>query len=282
MPVDFGGLPCDFQKIHSIVQSENIKNKFVSATDVQRQLGRILILSDAAHSFGATVNNIKTGALTDVSVFSFHAVKNLTTAEGGAIALNLPNPFDNQSIYDYLCIYTLHGQNKDALAKMQKGNWRYDIIEAGFKCNMTDIMASIGLVELERYADTLERRKQIVSNYNTAFEKYPWAELPEFISDWRESSYHLYPIRIKNCTEKQRDAIMQKMFDADIAVNVHFIPVPMFSFYTKLGYSLQHYPKAKDNYEREISLPLFYNLTDEQQQFVIDNLIKAVNETLAG
>ncbi|HQO87926.1 MAG TPA: DegT/DnrJ/EryC1/StrS aminotransferase family protein, partial [Bacteroidia bacterium] len=154
MPVDFGGLPCDFQKIHSIVQSENIKNKFVSATDVQRQLGRILILSDAAHSFGATVNNIKTGALTDVSVFSFHAVKNLTTAEGGAIALNLPNPFDNQSIYDYLCIYTLHGQNKDALAKMQKGNWRYDIIEAGFKCNMTDIMASIGLVELERYADT--------------------------------------------------------------------------------------------------------------------------------
>ncbi|HOZ82079.1 MAG: DegT/DnrJ/EryC1/StrS family aminotransferase [Bacteroidia bacterium] len=280
MPVDFGGLPCDFQKVNNIFQSENIKNKFVPATDVQQQLGRILVLSDAAHSFGATVNNIKTGALTDVSVFSFHAVKNLTTGEGGAIALNLPKPFDNQSIYDYLCIYTLHGQNKDALAKMQKGNWRYDIIEAGFKCNMTDIMASIGLVELERYAETLERRKQIVANYNEAFAKYPWAQLPEFKSNWRESSYHLYPIRIKNCTEKQRDAIMQKMFDADIAVNVHFIPVPMFSFYTKLGYSLQHYPKAKDNYEREISLPLFYNLTEEQQQYVIDNLIKAVNETL--
>lgn len=282
MPVDFGGLPCDCQKINNIVQSENIKNKFVPATDVQQQLGRILVLSDAAHSFGATVNNIKTGALTDASVFSFHAVKNLTTAEGGAIALNLPKPFDNQSIYDYLCIYTLHGQNKDALAKMQKGNWRYDIIEAGFKCNMTDIMASIGLVELERYADTLERRKQIVAKYNDAFAKYGWAQLPEFKSNWRESSYHLYPIRIKNCTEKQRDAIMQKMFDADIAVNVHFIPVPMFSFYTKLGYSLQHYPIAKDNYEREISLPIFYNLTEEQQHYVIDNLIKAVNETLVG
>jgi dTDP-4-amino-4,6-dideoxygalactose transaminase len=170
MPVDFGGFPCDYAAINSLVSRSDVQAKFKAKGEIQKTLGRILVLSDAAHSIGATVNGNHTGTLTDVSVFSFHAVKNLTTAEGGAIALNLPEPFNNKAVYDYLCIATLHGQNKDALAKMQKGNWRYDIIEPGYKCNMTDIMAAIGLVELGRYEqETLVRRKQIFERYSNGF-----------------------------------------------------------------------------------------------------------------
>ena len=282
MPVDFGGLPCDYDALNALVKSEAVKSKFKANSENQKKLNRILVLSDAAHSFGATQNRKYTGALTDVSVFSFHAVKNLTTAEGGAIALNLPAPFDNNEVYNYLCILTLHGQNKDALAKMQKGNWKYDIIMAGYKCNMTDIMASIGLVELSRYDETLEKRKLVVERYNGAFGKYSWAQLPHFKDAVNESCYHLYPIRIKNASEVQRDAIMQKMFDKDVSVNVHFIPVPMLSFYKNMGYDMNNYPKELDYYTREISLPVFYNLTDEQQQYVIDSLIESVNAVMGS
>ncbi|MBS1764568.1 MAG: DegT/DnrJ/EryC1/StrS family aminotransferase [Bacteroidetes bacterium] len=280
MPVDFGGLPCDYDAINNIVKSESVKSLFVPQNDIQQKLGRILVLSDAAHSFGAVYNNRKTGILTDITVFSFHAVKNLTTAEGGAVALNLPAPFSNQQVYDYLCIYTLHGQNKDALAKMQKGNWRYDVIEAGYKCNMTDIMASIGLVELSRYDETIAKRKTLTQKYHDEFKKFDWAILPPSETSTAETCYHLYALRIKNCTEVQRDAIMQKMFDKDIAVNMHFIPVPMLSFYKNLGYHIMDYPVAYQTYCSEISLPLFYNLTDEQQQFVIATLIESVTEVL--
>lgn len=282
MPVDFGGYPCDYDEINALVINDAIKKQFTPNSEIQKQLGRILILSDAAHSIGALYKGKKTGSLTDVSVFSFHAVKNLTTAEGGAIALNLPDPFNNAEIYKYLCIKTLHGQNKDALAKMQKGNWKYDIIEAGYKCNMTDIVAAIGLVELERYeADTLIVRKKIVDLYNEKFGKIVWAELPEVYSETKTSSFHLYPLRIKNITSEQRDAILQEIFNMDVSVNVHFIPVPMMSFYKGLGYKIENYPVALDNFSREISLPVYYDLTDADVETVVGVVLSAYNKVIA-
>ncbi len=277
MPVDFGGLPCDYREINAL--AVKYKNKFNAINDIQKTLGRILILSDAAHSFGASDNGKKTGSLTDVSVFSFHAVKNLTTAEGGAVALNLPEPFDNEQIYKQLCIKTLHGQNKDALAKTQKGNWKYDIVEAGYKCNMTDLTASIGLIEIERYDnDTLIKRKHIVNTYTNLLKNDARFELPIFETQTKISCYHLYPLRIKNITEQQRDVIMQHIFDADVSVNVHFIPVPATSFYKSLGYDVMNYKITCDNFSREISLPIFYDLADEQIKTVVNAVINAVNK----
>jgi dTDP-4-amino-4,6-dideoxygalactose transaminase len=282
MPVDFAGLPCDYDEINQLVSKKVIKDLFQAKGDNQEKLGRILVLSDAAHSFGAIYKGQKAGSLTDISVFSFHAVKNLTTAEGGAIAFNLPEPFDNEEVYRYMCILSLHGQNKDALAKTQKGNWKYDVVEAGYKCNMTDIAAAIGLVELERYDDdTLVKRKQIFEKYNNHLSQYPWAELPVFQTNEKKSSYHLFPLRIKDITEDQRDRIIQKIFDRDVSVNVHFIPVPKLKYYSDLGYSINNYPIAHNNFKREISLPVFYNLTDENILTVLNAISKAVEEVIA-
>jgi dTDP-4-amino-4,6-dideoxygalactose transaminase len=279
MPVDFGGMPCDYAALNDLVVAS--KSVFQPANNIHELLGRILILSDSAHSFGAEYKGKKAGALTDVSVFSFHAVKNLTTAEGGAVALNLPAPFNNEDIYKKLCITTLHGQNKDALAKTQKGNWKYDIVEAGYKCNMTDLTAAIGLIELERYEhDTLLKRKHIVDTYQQLFGDDQRFELPVFETADKKSSYHLYPLRIKNITEQQRDAIMQEIFNADVSVNVHFIPVPATSFYKNLGYNLSDYPSTQDNFIREISLPVFYDLTDEQIQTVVNAVKSAVDKVV--
>ena len=281
MPVDFGGWPCDYQTLNALVRELTIQKKFIASTKEQSDLGRILILSDAAHSLGATYQRKKSGALTDISVFSFHAVKNLTTGEGGAIAFNLDSPFDNEEIYKDLCIKTLHGQNKDALAKMQKGNWRYDIVEAGYKMNMTDILASIGLVELERYdSETLPKRKAICEAYSKAFVDKPWAVLPEFKNTTQESSYHLYPLRIKGIDEVTRDKIMKNIFDRDISVNVHFIPVPMMSYYKSLGYSIENYPQCYKNYSCEISLPIFFDLSTQQIDEIISSVIQSVEEEL--
>ena len=279
MPVDFAGFPCDYVEINSL--AKKYSSIFIANCENQKMLGRILILSDSAHSFGASYNQSKAGSLTDVSVFSFHAVKNLTTAEGGAVALNLPLPFNNADIYSKLCISTLHGQNKDALAKTQKGNWKYDIVEAGYKCNMTDISAAIGLVELERYDnDTLIKRKSIIYNYQKAFEMDDRFELPLIETKNKTSCYHLYPLRIKGITEQQRDLIIQEIFNADVSVNVHFIPVPATSFYKSLGYDLLNYPVTYNNFSREISLPVFYDLTIEQQNTVINAVKNAVNTIL--
>ncbi|MBI1837537.1 MAG: DegT/DnrJ/EryC1/StrS family aminotransferase [Flavobacteriia bacterium] len=279
MPVDFGGYPCDYKEINALVQAK--KNIFKAETKEQEKLGRVLVLSDSAHSFGAWYNGKRAGSLTDISVFSFHAVKNLTTGEGGAVALNLPEPFDNSSIYTELCIKTLHGQNKDALAKTQKGNWKYDIVEAGYKCNMTDIAAAIGQVELERYdRETLLKRKEITLAYNQKLSDYHWAQIPEIQNDFKETCYHLYPLRINGITEEQRDAIIQAIFDQDVSVNVHFIPVPKMSFYTNLGYQLDHYPVAEDNFKREISLPIFVDLTNEQINQVVNAVVNAVNKVV--
>jgi len=279
MPVDFAGFPCDYDEINSLVKSK--AGLFNAETEEQKKLGRILILSDAAHSVGAIYKNRKTGSLTDVSVFSFHAVKNLTTAEGGAIALNLPAPFNNEEVYKELCIFSLHGQNKDALAKAQKGNWKYDIVNAGYKNNMTDIMAAIGLVELSRYeSDTLPERKKIFEIYSKLLSEYSWAKVPVYKTEEKESSYHVFALRINGITENQRDEIIRKIFDKDISVNVHFIPVPMMSYYKSLGYNINEYPVAYKNYSQEISLPVFYGLTEDQLQQVVSAVAEAVETVI--
>lgn len=279
MPVDFAGFPCDYDKINNLVKKHQAK--FNPSTENQKKLGRILVLSDSAHSYGAWYKGKRAGSLTDVSVFSFHAVKNLTTAEGGAVALSFPEPFDNQQIYTDLCVKTLHGQNKDALAKTQKGNWKYDIVEAGYKCNMTDIQAAIGQVELERYdKETLVKRKEICNFYSSELSKYAWAQVPVLTKENLETCYHLYPLRINGITEEQRDAIIQAIFDQDVSVNVHFIPVPKMSFYVNLGYNLDNYPVTKDNFIREISLPVFVDLSKEQMETVLKAVIHAVTKII--
>lgn len=276
IPVDIGGFPCDYDEINALVAKSEINNKFLANTEEQKMLGRILVLADAAHSVGAKYNGKKSGSLTDISVFSFHAVKNLTTAEGGAICLNLPSHFDHENIYKTLCIKSLHGQTKDALTKMELGNWRYDIVEDGYKCNMTDILASLGLVELSRYEnDMLPRRKKIFDTYSDAFKSYKQFQLPEYENERKKSSYHVYMLRVKNICEEERDKIMDKIFEQGVAVNVHFVPLPMFSFYKKLGYNIENYPKAYKNYAAEISLPVYYDLTDKQVQRVIQAVLKA-------
>ena len=282
MPVDLGGMPCAYDELFELVETEEVKTLFQAKTEEQGKLGRILILSDSAHSIGAEYRGRKAGCLADVSVFSFHAVKNLTTAEGGAIMLNLPEPFDNEEVYRYLCTYTLHGQNKDALAKTKKGAWRYDVLVSGFKGNMTDIMASIGLVELSRYEDdTLHYRKCIYDQYTDAFSRYGWAELPIYETEDRKSSYHVYCLRVKGITEQQRDEIIQRIFDRDVSVNVHFQPLPLLSAFKNKGYKIEDYPVAYDNYCREISLPVWYGLSEEMVKTVIDAVICSVEEVLA-
>ncbi len=277
IPVDIAGLPCDYDALNELVNLPEIKSLFVPESPEQNKLGRILILSDAAHSIGAVYKGKKTGSLTDISVFSFHAVKNLTTAEGGAIAFNLPEPFDNEQLYRIMCIFSLHGQSKDALSKLQKGAWRYDVIDAGYKANMTDILASMGLVELKRYDnDTLVKRKYIFDSYTSALAQYKWAELPVYEEENRKSSYHVYLLRIKNINEKQRDQIIQEIFNRNVSVNVHFQPLPLLTAYKKRGYDINDFPIAYNNYQREISLPVFYDMTDE----MINQVIKAVVESV--
>jgi dTDP-4-amino-4,6-dideoxygalactose transaminase len=278
--VDLAGFPCDYDKINALVQEPAIKKLFQAGNELQNQLGRILVISDAAHSFGATMNGKQTGSLTDLTTFSFHAVKNLTTAEGGAVCFNLPEGFDHDEIYKTFCTMILHGQNKDALAKTQKGNWRYDVEEPGFKCNMTDLQAAIGLVELDRYQENLDRRKAIFNQYDEAFKKHAWAITPLHTTDHKISCYHLYQLRIADITEAQRDAIMQVIFDQDVSVNVHFLPLPTLTAYKKRGYKMEDYPETWNKYHNEISLPVYFNLTDEQVKIVVEAVVKGVNTIL--
>jgi dTDP-4-amino-4,6-dideoxygalactose transaminase len=280
MPVDLAGFPCDYDEINALVEKPEIKAKFTPRTEEQEKLGRILVLSDAAHSLGAIYKGNKTGKLTDITVYSFHAVKNLTTAEGGAICLNLPRPFDNEEMYKALRIKALHGQSKDAFSKVQIGGWKYDVTEPGYKYNMTDISAAMGIVELERYdSDMLVRRKQIFDRYAKAFLKYSWAQVPVYETKDKKSSYHVFLLRIKNCTESQRDDMIQKIYEKEVSVNVHFIPLPMLSYYKNTGYNMECYPVSYDNYSRVISLPVYYHLTDEQVKTVIDAVVDSVNPT---
>ncbi len=280
MPVDIAGFPCDYDEIMALVNEPEIRKKFTPDNEIQKQLGRIMVLADSSHSIGAYYKGKHTGSLSDITVFSFHAVKNLTTAEGGAVIFNLPDSFDNDEIYKFLCVLSLHGQNKDALAKT-KGNWKYDVITAGFKMNMTDIMASMGLVELDRYdEDTLVKRKQIFDFYSSQFVNDPRFVVPVYETEAKRTSYHAYTLRVKGATEDQRNEIIQHIYAKEVSVNVHFQPLPLLSFYNGLGYKMGDYPQAFDNYKCEISLPVYYDLTDEQMKTVAEAVKKAVEEVI--
>jgi dTDP-4-amino-4,6-dideoxygalactose transaminase len=277
MPVDIGGYPCDYDLINELVKIKKIIALFTANSPEQEKLGRILVLSDAAHSIGGIYKNKKVGSLTDITVYSFHAVKNLTTAEGGAICLNLPEPFENEEIYKHLNIKSLHGQNKDALAKTQIGNWKYDIVEAGYKCNMTDIQAAMGLIEIQRYdEDMIVKRKHIFNLYTSLLSQFSWAQIPEYEMIDKFSSYHVFLLRINGILEMERDLIISEIFKAEVAVNVHFVPLPMMTYYKKMNYKIEDFPTSYSNFSREISLPVYYDLSDENINTVVDAVANAV------
>ena len=281
LAVDISGFPADYDHLMELINEPEIKSKFSGNNELQNTLGRILLLSDAAHSFGAVMNGKQAALQSDIATYSFHAVKNLTTAEGGALCFNLPEGFDHAAIYKEMCSKILHGQSKDALAKTQKGNWKYDVEEPGFKCNMTDLQAAIGLVELQRYQENLDRRKAIFQLYDFGFQNEDWAIRPLYKTDRKTSSYHLYLLRVAGITETQRDAIVQEIFEQDVTVNVHFQPLPLLTAYKKRGYQMTDYPEAYNSYANEISLPVYFNLSDDQVRTVIGAVVKAVNKVIS-
>jgi dTDP-4-amino-4,6-dideoxygalactose transaminase len=272
IPVDIAGLPCDYENLYKLVMDEDIISLFNPGSEQQEKLGRILIFGDAAHSFGASYQSKMAGKFCDVTAFSFHAVKNLTTAEGGALTFNLPNAFHMEHIYKELNTMSLHGQNKDALAKSQKGGWRYDVVSPGYKCNMTDIHASIGLVEIKRYHGNLERRKFIHERYSKAFSELSYCQVPLGEEEDRCPSWHLYLLRLIDLTEEKRDQLIIDIESKGISVNVHFIPLPMLTAYKNMGYYIKDFPVSYDNFSRVVSLPLYYQLTDEQVDFIINQV----------
>ena len=276
IPVDLGGIPCDYDRIFAIV--ENKKHLFKATSAVQETLGRVAICADAAHAFGASWHGKMVGSIADFSSFSFHAVKNLTTAEGGALTWNIPG-IDDEELYHQAQLYSLHGQSKDALAKTQLGAWEYDIVGPWYKCNMTDIMAAIGLAQLSRYEGVLERRKDIIGRYDASFRNLGIGVLPHY-TDKYQSSGHLYITRIPGVGLEQRQEIIVKMAEAGIATNVHYKPLPMMTAYKKLGFDIKDYPNAYKQFKNEITLPLHTKLTDEEVEYVIEKYRDMVHEYL--
>lgn len=267
IPVDLGGVPCDYDRIFEIVEKK--KYLFQPKNNIQRAMGRISVNTDAAHAFGAKWHGKMVGSIADFSSFSFHAVKNLTTAEGGALTWKSISGIDDGEIYHQLQLLTLHGQSKDALAKTQLGAWEYDIIGLWYKCNMTDIMAGIGLAQLSRYDGMLKRRKEIIEKYDAAFKPLGVEVLPHYTDEY-QSSGHLYITRIPDITLEQRQEIIVKMAEKGIACNVHYKPLPMMTAYRNLGFDIKDYPIAYDKFESEITLPLHTGLTDEDVEYVIE------------
>ncbi len=272
IPVDLGGIPCDYDRIFAIV--ENKKYLFKATSAVQEAIGRVAICTDAAHAFGASWHGKMVGSIADFSSFSFHAVKNLTTAEGGALTWNIPK-IDDDELYHQAQLYSLHGQSKDALAKTQLGAWEYDIIGPWYKCNMTDIMAAIGMAQLARYEGILERRKEIIGRYDAEFRKLGVQVLPHY-TDEHQSSGHLYITRIPGVELEQRQEIIVKMAEAGIATNVHYKPLPMMTAYKNLGFDIKDYPNAYKQFENEITLPLHTRLSDEEVEYVIEKYSEIV------
>jgi len=236
-----------------------------------------MVISDAAHSLGANINNkcVRKGIEPDVTIFSLHAVKNITTAEGGAICLNLPYPFDNSELYGLLRQMTLNCQTKDAFSKSKAGGWKYDIIDFGMKINLPDVNAAIGLAQIRKLQTIIQNRKRIFTTYNIAFSKFNWAILPPSIEKGKESSYHIYALRINNITEQQRDDIIDEIAKKEMAVNVHFIPLPMLSFFRNKGYDIIDFPQSYKNFSQEISLPLYPQLSDDEVDYVISTVKNA-------
>ncbi|HJD92277.1 DegT/DnrJ/EryC1/StrS family aminotransferase [Bacteroides coprosuis] len=282
IPVDIAGFPCKYEEIMALVEREDIKAKFKATSDVQEKLGRILVLNDAAHSLGAHYNKAqRTGCETDVAIFSLHAVKNVTTAEGGAICMNLPKPFDNTELYKELRMMALNCQTKDAFSKSKAGSWRYDIIGLGMKINMADVNAAIGLAQMRVYTSLLAERKRVFNSYKVAFSDCDWAIIPPAIDGEKETSYHIFALRIKDVTEEQRDAMIMEIAKKDVAVNVHFIPMPMLTLFKDLGYKIEDYPQAYANYKGEISLPIYPQLTPEMINQVVTS-VKEAYSTIIG
>lgn len=282
IPVDIAGFPCDYDKIMQLVNEPEIRAVFHAESDVQEKLGRILVMNDAAHSLGAYYSkNQRTGCETDVAIFSLHAVKNVTTAEGGAICLNLPSPFDNSELYKELRMMSLNCQTKDAFSKSKAGGWRYDIVGLGMKVNMADVNAAIGLAQIREYPELLKERKRVFNTYTEAFKDCGWAIVPPSVEGEKESSYHIYALRIKDFTEEQRDWMIDEIAKSEVAVNVHFIPMPMLSFFKSLGYDIKNYPQAYENFKSEISLPIYPQLDEGKLDFIIQT-VKSAYKTVAA
>lgn len=273
IPVDLGGIPCDYDRLFAIVEAK--KPLFVPVNKIQAAIGRVAIMADTAHAFGAWWHGKPIGSVADFSSFSFHAVKNLTTAEGGALTWRTIPGVDDEEIYHQLQLLSLHGQSKDALAKTQLGAWEYDIVGTWYKCNMTDVMGGIGLAQLERYPNMLKRRKEIIKRYDTAFKAIGVQTLNHYTAA-HESSGHLYISRVPNITIEQRNAIIIKMAEAGIACNVHYKPLPMHTAYKNMGFDIKDYPNAYGLFANEITLPLHTCLTDEEVGYVIENFVRII------
>lgn len=275
IPVSLGGIPCDYERLFEIVEKK--KNLFKPNSEIQKAMGRIAICEDTAHSFGASKGGKMLGSISDFSSFSFHAVKNFTTAEGGALTWNHIEGIDDDEIYHQLQLLSLHGQSKDALKKNQPGMWEYDIVGTWFKCNMTDVVAAIGLVQFDRYPAMLERRKEIIGKYDAAFKPLGIEVLPHYTDEYT-SSGHLYITRVPGITDEQRREIIIKMAERGISCNVHYKPLPMHTAYKKLGFDIKNYPNAYAHYVNEITLPLHTCLNDEEVEYIIENYCEIVKE----
>jgi len=281
MPVDIAGWPSNYEAINALVIKSSVRNQFVAESDKQTLLGRIMVISDAAHSFGAIYKHMPVGKLADLTIFSFHAVKNITTAEGGAICLNLPDCFDVEAEYKLMKHYTLNGQNKDAFTKSQGGGWKYDILFAGLKVNMPDICAAIGLAQIRKYDSLIRQRERVARAYHAFFSRYEYFELPPLENQNSKSCFHLYALRLHKCKEEQRDFVIEAIIQKGVAVNVHFIPMPMLSVFKNLGYKMEEYPVAYDNYSREISLPIYPQLTNEQVTYICKTVLNSYKKVIA-
>ena len=273
IPVDLAGIPCDYERLLQIVEKK--RSIYHPANDIQQALGRVAICADAAHAFGAEWQGKKVGAIADFTAFSFHAVKNLTTAEGGALTWRSIPGISDDELYRMVQLFSLHGQSKDALAKTKLGAWEYDIVGPWYKCNMTDIMAAMGLVQIKRYPDMLLRRKAIIERYDKAL-KTAGIEVLEHYNDNHQSSGHLYITRVPNISTEQRQEIIEKMAEEGIATNVHYKPLPMMTAYKNMGFDIKNYPNAYAHFANEITLPLHTRLTDEEIEYIISNYIEVI------
>lgn len=278
IPVDIGGWPCDYDAIMDLVNQKEIISLFKPEVNIQEKFGRILVISDAAHSIGARYKGSITGTATDITVFSLHSVKNITTGEGGAICINLPKPFNNKNTLQYLRYLSLNGQNKSAFEKSKVGGWRYDIVDQGLKVNMPDICAAVGLAQIKDYKNKLlPERKDIFNYYNNYFSNFEWANLPPSINSMRESSYHLYMLRINDINEDQRDLMIEYISSKGVAVNVHYIPMPMLTLFKNKGYKIEDFPNTYSLYANEISLPIYNNLSKIQLDKITNTICEAYN-----
>lgn len=280
IPVDLAGIPCNYDRIFSIVEKK--KSLFKPSNDIQSKFGRIIVCADTAHAFGSSWHGQPVGSVADFSAFSFHAVKNFTTAEGGALTWKPREDLNDEEIYKRVQLYSLHGQSKDALSKNQLGSWEYDILGPWYKCNMTDIHAAIGLAQMKRYPSLLKHRREIIEKFDNAFKPLGVHTLPHFTDEYT-SSGHLYLTRVfkKNgepISDEERREIIIKMAERGITTNVHFKPLPMMTGYKKLGFDIKDYPNAYAHYANEISLPLFSRLTDEEVDYIIDNYTDVIKE----